>query len=109
MVTLTSSHGLGGLLPQLVASQIFFINLKYFTVIFLPVAAPLGVLELPVCALPLADPLHGPVLDVELHGLGEGDGALGVVAHLLQHVHGQHRAPGRGIELTNSLTDYRMR
>ena len=87
MVTLTSSHGLGGLLPQLVASQIFFINLKYFTVIFLPVAAPLGVLELPVCALPLADPLHGPVLDVELHGLGEGDGALGVVAHLLQHVH----------------------
>ena len=76
---------------------------------FLPVAAPLGVLELPVCALPLADPLHGPVLDVELHGLGEGDGALGVVAHLLQHVHGQHRAPGRGIELKNSLNLYRMR
>ena len=86
--------------------MIYFPNVY---VIFLPVAAPLGVLELPVCALPLADPLHGPVLDVELHGLGEGDGALGVVAHLLQHVHGQHRAPGRGIELTNSLTDYRMR
>ena len=86
--------------------MIYFPNVY---VIFLPVAAPLGVLELPVCALPLADPLHGPVLDVELHGLGEGDGALGVVAHLLQHVHGQHRAPGRGIELTNSLNLYRMR
>ena len=112
MVALTSRHGLGGLLPQLVASQIFFINIKYFShvyVIFLPVAAPLGVLELPVGALPLADPLHGPVLDVELHGLGEGDGALGVVAHLLQHVHGQHRAPGRVIESTDSLNAYRMR
>ena len=78
-------------------------------VIFLPVAAPLGVLELPVGALPLADPLHGPVLDVELHGLGEGDGALGVVAHLLQHVHGQHGAPGRVRESTNSLNACRMR